>query len=109
MQPRSTTTASMEPSRERDGDATLRGARNIDSSGLQWSRRANATETLAFLTVLLSLLLLQWSRRANATETSLHNRAWGSAICCFNGAVARTRRRPSKVARFRGRGAEAST
>src|SRR5690554_5949308 len=58
----------MEPSRERDGDlGSVRLLYRRDR--LQWSRRANATETFAS------------SFRSRATS------------CGFNGAVARTRRR----------------
>src|SRR5690606_16612796 len=37
--------ASMEPSRERDGDDALPGLVEPTCARLQWSRRANATET----------------------------------------------------------------
>src|SRR5690606_17234593 len=60
--------ASMEPSRERDGDNPGAPAASGDVSLLQWSRRANATETRA-------RPRFRWWRRG------------------FNGAVARTRRR----------------
>src|SRR5690606_11847057 len=69
---RATQAASMEPSRERDGDVVdyiqvLDGVK-----GLQWSRRANATETpcITARTTSLHQAWLQWSRRANATETA---------------------------------------
>src|SRR5690554_3088958 len=84
----------MEPSRERDGD-NLPSAATAADLALQWSRRANATETCISRTapspdVVASMEpsrerdgdetrkrrrghacggALQWSRRANATET----------------------------------------
>src|SRR5690606_17517876 len=61
---------------------------------LQWSRRANATETLGGFETEVQANGLQWSRRANATETRQSvRRARGPTPRSFNGAVARTRRR----------------
>src|SRR5690606_28697406 len=60
--------ASMEPSRERDGDRTS------GSSPSSWR-------------------MLQWSRRANATETLGSGLPRKQTAGRFNGAVARTRRR----------------
>src|SRR5690606_29469647 len=87
--------ASMEPSRERDGDTArdvppprhqeLQWSRRANATetrlpsrdgdggaGLQWSRRANATETGDDCPKCGGTGMLQWSRRANATETSLN-------------------------------------
>src|SRR5690554_4449276 len=113
----------MEPSRERDGDVERGEGVEIDREALQWSRRANATETWAgdesqphhvnasmepsrerdgdepgLGLPIRAQIPLQWSRRANATETDRVGRA-PSRIRRFNGAVARTRRRPCAWAR----------
>src|SRR5690554_4653348 len=106
----------MEPSRERDGDLPELFA-DIGEIALQWSRRANATETLLLRSLSPYSLLLQWSRRANATETQPIPYLLGDRLLAsmepsrerdgdepgpgaperqksgFNGAVARTRRR----------------
>src|SRR5690606_4999173 len=62
--------ASMEPSRERDGGPPHRTAPAARPERLQWSRRANATEAVQ------------------------PGGSWSGGSPCFNGAVARTRRRP---------------
>src|SRR5690606_18910523 len=62
---------SMEPSRERDGDEGATLADETRDAYLQWSRRANATETILGDAVGKAWdYFLQWSRRANATETA---------------------------------------
>src|SRR5690554_3757909 len=61
--------ASMEPSRERDGDLVACPACGVVRDKLQWSRRANATETRFGPFSAQAEHGLQWSRRANATET----------------------------------------
>src|SRR5690606_21376299 len=61
--------ASMEPSRERDGDGSVLSLTHNAAVVLQWSRRANATETSTSTADIVAAIQLQWSRRANATET----------------------------------------
>src|SRR5690606_38242202 len=112
--------ASMEPSRERDGDFAVTAETTSFLAGLQWSRRANATETRVFVGSSPRMAFgrfkgavartrrrhvgrrdgvarppgTQWSRRANATETRVFvGSSPRMAFGRFNGAVARTRRR----------------
>src|SRR5690606_20118496 len=92
--------ASMEPSRERDGDLTPSGKLELSEKGfngavartrrrlssavadgtpalvLHWSRGANATETRGVYSSGHPVERLQWSRRANATETCI----WPAAL-----------------------------
>ncbi len=96
--PRTLVTASMEPSRERDG-VLVRALVEPIEVRLQWSRRANATECLFATSSRSHLRLLQWSRRANATECFRGARRSMRATASFNGAVARTRRSVDATAR----------
>src|SRR5690606_30239300 len=84
--------ASMEPSRERDGDPLQPGRHWPNAPQLQWSRRANATETL------LRCRQCDLPNRFNGAVARTRRRrgrggGWVATKDGFNGAVARTRRR----------------
>src|SRR5690606_12464062 len=49
---------------------TIDASNRLEMAKLQWSRRANATETIADKFEEAREQVLQWSRRANATETA---------------------------------------
>src|SRR5690606_20227350 len=85
--------ASMEPSRERDGDTLIRAVQDVAGSELQWSRRANATET-----GFRSPTGARRDRRFNGAVARTRRRLKPEDATPldddgFNGAVARTRRR----------------
>src|SRR5690606_8676263 len=80
--------------RRRPGELTIE---DWSAIRLQWSRRANATETVgeALLDGLRSGASMEPSRERDGDGTITRDIAPGER--CFNGAVARTRRRLSLV------------
>src|SRR5690606_3312386 len=85
--------ASMEPSRERDGDRAIAISSRAPRARLQWSRRANATETWR----ILPLRCVCRPRFNGAVARTRRRLVLGSFDIrkrrSFNGAVARTPRR----------------
>src|SRR5690606_9713810 len=68
--------ASMEPPRERGGNALESWAPALVMAPLQWSRRVNAAETPdGVIPASSTRAWLQWSRRVNAAETA-RGRGW---------------------------------
>src|SRR5690606_326149 len=92
--------ASMEPSRERDGDAGDAEENPMMKAMLQWSRRANATETARLVESCCteSAASMEPARERDGDLCALRTPAAGGR--CFNGAVARTRRRHWMVCCF---------